>query len=302
MARRSIRRRRALIGISTLVLGASGFVASGAFSTGSQGSLGDNWIQVAGTNQGITFESPQQVNVQDSAEGQEGGEESGEEDSEGDAGGDDGNAGDDGDTSDTGGGDTGDTGDDGDNDSDNQLTSQLEVIVDPAENNIVDPSGTPLADGALLPWTGSIHQTSLTRGTENGLLLGIASDKVNNEAVTQYGTFDSTAPGDDVVFIIANGGSADSDISLPPVDITMRLYAGDDRRINSNQIRFPYRVLDLDRNVIATGDDLTDPSEGSIELATGEIIEVIIEFDTTESSADLKILSEIRFFANGGSN
>jgi hypothetical protein len=37
-------------------------------------------------------------------------------------------------------------------------------------------------------------------------------------------------------------------------------------------------------------------------LATGEIIEVIIEFDTTESSADLKILSGIRFFANGGSN
>jgi len=294
VTRRSIKRRRALIAIGALAFGASGAVASGAFSTGSQGSLGDNWIQIAGTDQAITFESPQQ-NVEDSSEGQESGEDGSEEGSEGVSGG---NNGDDGGNN---GDDGGNNGDDGGDNSDDPLTSQFEVIVDPTEDNIVDPSGAPLADGTLIPWPGSMHETSLTRGTENGLLLGIASDKVNPKAVTQYGTFDSTTPGDDVAFIIANGGSADSDISLPPVDVTMQLYAGD-RRIESNQIRFPYRVLDSDRNVVATGNDLTDPSEGSIDLATGEIIEVIIEFDTTESSADLKILSGIRFFANGGSN
>jgi hypothetical protein len=302
MARRSVKRRRALIGISTLVLGASGFVSSGAFSTGSQGSLGDNWIQVAGTNQGITFESPQQVNNQDSSEGQEGGEEG----SEGVADADDGNTDDDADDGNTDDdaddGNTDDDADDGNTD-DDPLTSQLEVIVDPSEDNIVDPSGAPLTDGALVSWTGSIHETSLTRGTENGLLLGIASDKINKKAVTQYGTFDSTIPGDDVVFIVANGGSAESDSSLPSVDVTMRLYADDNPRpIESDQIRFPYRVLDTDRNVTATGRDLTDPSGGSIELATGEVIEVIIEFDTTDSDADLKTLSEVRFFANGGNN
>jgi hypothetical protein len=134
-------------------------------------------------------------------------------------------------------------------------------------------------------------------------LLGIGSDKINKKAVTQYGTFDSTAPGDDIVFIVANGGSAESDTILPPVDVTMRLYADDSPRpIESNQIRFPYRVLDTDRNVTATGSDLSDPSAGSIELATGEVIEIIIEFDTTNSDADLKTLSEVRFFANGGNN
>ena len=285
MTRRSIKRRRALIGIGALAFGASGAVASGAYTTGSQGSLGDNFIQVAGTNQGITFESPQQVNVENSAGGE----------GDGDSDDDDGESGDDGDSDD----DDGESGDDGDD----PLTSQLQVIVDPTEDNIVDPSGALLADGTLVPWTGSIHQTSLTRGTEDGLLLGIESDKINKKAVTQYGTFDSTAPGDDIVFIVANGGSAESDTLLPPVDVTMRLYADNNPRpIESNQIRFPYRVLDTDRDVTATGSDLSDPSAGSIELATGEVIEVIIEFDTTNNDADLKTLSEVRFFANGGSN
>jgi len=134
--------------------------------------------------------------------------------------------------------------------------------------------------------------------------LGIGSDKINKKAVTQYGTFDATVPGDDVVFIIVNGGSADNDTSLPAVNVTMRLY-GDDNPgpIDPDQIRFPYRVLDSDRTVTATGSDLSDSSE-SIVLATGEVIEVIVVFDTTDSATDsapdLKDLSEVRFFANGG--
>ena len=300
MTRRSIKRRRALIGISALAFGASGVVASGALSTGSQGSLGDNFIQVAGTNQGITFESPQLVNAEASAGVAEEDEESseGESGDDGNGGGDDGNGGGDGDDGDDGDGDGGDDGDD-------PLTSQLQVIVDPTEDNIVDPSGSPLADGTLLSWTGAIHQTSLTRGTEDGLLLGIGSDKINKKAVTQYGTFDSITPGDDVVFIVANGGNGESDTILPPVDVTMRLYTADNPRpIDPDQIRFPYRVLDSDRNVTATGSDLSDPDQsgGPVELATGEIIEVIVEFDTTDSDGNLNAISEVRFFANGGNN
>ncbi|MGM0605468.1 MAG: hypothetical protein ACQETB_07320 [Halobacteriota archaeon] len=35
-----------LIGLGTIVLGSSGFIASGAFTFGSQGSVGQNWVQV----------------------------------------------------------------------------------------------------------------------------------------------------------------------------------------------------------------------------------------------------------------
>jgi hypothetical protein len=291
MARRSIKRRRMVIGIGTLALAASGFVASGAYRVGSEGSLGDNWIQVSGASQAVSFNSPQPIDVGDST-GSEGTESSeGVGDGGGAGGGDDTGAG--------GGDDTG-AGGGSDDDSDESLTSQLEVIVDPTGDNIVDPSGVPLTDGALIPWAGSIHKTPLTRGTENGLLKGIKSDKINNNAVTQYGTFSSTVPGDDVVFIIANGGSGESDISLPPVDILMRLYSSDSPEpIESDQIRFPYRIVDSDRSITSTGNDLSDPSTGSVELATGEVIEVIVEFDTTEGASDFDIFSELRFFATG---
>jgi len=39
----------------TLAVGAAGFVGSGVFNVGSQRSLGDNRIQVAGTNQTVSF-------------------------------------------------------------------------------------------------------------------------------------------------------------------------------------------------------------------------------------------------------
>jgi len=289
VTRRSIKRRRALIGIGALAFGASGAVASGAIRVGSEGSLGDNWIQVSGASQAVSFNSPQPINVGDSAGNEE------TEGSEGVGGGSDddsGAGGESDDDSEAGGG--------SDDDSEDPLSSQLEVIVDPTGDNIVDPSGTPLTDEALVPWAGSIHETSLTRGTEDGLLLGIKSDKINTNAVTQYGTFSSTVPGDDVVFIIANGGSDENDISLPAVDILMRLYSDDSPEpIYSDQIQFPYRVLDSDRSVTITGDDLSD-RDVSVNLATGEVIEVIVEFDTTEGDGDFNInFSELRFFANG---
>jgi hypothetical protein len=297
VTRRSIKRRRALIGIGALAFGASGAVASGAIRVGSEGSLGDDWIQVSGASQAVSFNSPQPINVGDGAGSEE------TEDSEGVGGGsDDDSGGGGGSDDDSGGGGGSDDDSGGGGGSDDLLTSQLQVIVDPTRDNIVDPSGTPLTDEALIPWAGSIHETSLTRSTEDGrgLLLGIKSDKINTNAVTRYGTFSSTVPGDDVVFIIANGGSGESDISLPPVDILMRLYSSDSPEpIESDQIRFPYRVLDSDRSVTITGDDLSD-LDVSVNLATGEVIEVIVEFDTTEGDGDFNInFSELRFLYNG---
>lgn len=278
-----------VVGIGTLALAASGSIASGAIRVGPEENLADNWIQVSGVSQAVSFDSLQPINVGDSAGGEETeGSEGigGESDSDDEAGSE----------SDSDSGAGGGGGDDGDN----SLTSQLEVVVDPTEDNIVDPSSAQLTDETLVPWAGSIHETSLTRSTENGLLSGIKYDRINKNAVTQYGTFSSTVPGGDVVFIIANGGSGENDVSLPAVDVLMRLYSNNSPDpIDSDQLQFPYRVLDSDRRVTISGDDLSDPRV-SVSLATGEVIEVIVEFDTTEGDGDFNTnFSEIRFFANG---
>ena len=71
MTRRSIKRRRMVIGIGTLALAASGSIASGAIRVGPEENLGDNWIQVSGVSQAVSFDSLQPINVGDSAGGEE---------------------------------------------------------------------------------------------------------------------------------------------------------------------------------------------------------------------------------------
>jgi len=76
------RNRRTAIGFATVVVRASGFVASDAVDVKQEGSLGDNWIQVAGTEQSVTFSSLGQAGGEDSSSGEATG-------SEGTTGGDD---------------------------------------------------------------------------------------------------------------------------------------------------------------------------------------------------------------------
>jgi len=64
------RNRRIIIGFATAVLGASGFVASGAVDFKEGGSLGDNWIQVAGVEQSVTFSSLGQAGGEGSSSGE----------------------------------------------------------------------------------------------------------------------------------------------------------------------------------------------------------------------------------------
>ena len=75
-------RGRTIIVVIALTSGAAGFVSSGALTAGSQRSLGDNWMQVAGTERSVTFSSPEQVGGEDSSSGEATG-------SEGTTGGDD---------------------------------------------------------------------------------------------------------------------------------------------------------------------------------------------------------------------
>lgn len=282
-------RRRTLIGLAALAFGASGAVASGAFSQGSQGSLGDGWIQVAGTDQTVTFSSLGQINPGGSGgEATDGEGDGGSEGTSGDGenGGDTGGDGTNDDT--TGGGTSGDgsAGDDTGGGGSGPSTS-VEVLVDPSATNGVN-SGGPAR------WGGSIFKTKHVTGTADGYLRGIRNDEVNANATTKIGILNDDSPGDDVVFIIANVGSEETTSVAPPVTVTMQLLSNSEV-LTTSQIQFPYRVLDTDQNTVSSGQDLA--TAGGIELGTGEIIEVVIMFDTSDGASGLELLSNIQFFA-----
>jgi len=278
-------RRRTLIGIATLVFGASGFVASGAFTTGSQGSLGDGWVQVAGTDQSVSFSSVT-TEDQSSSEGAGEGDAGSEGTTGGGAGGDDTADGQTGDGTTGGGTNSGDSADDNTGGGDLAASTSVEVLVDPSAANGVN-SGGPAR------WGGSIFETTYVTGTADGYLRGIRNDEVNQNATTRIGDLSDSPPGDNVVFLIANVGPEETTNRAPPVNVAMRLFP--DEVSSTDQIRFPYRVLDTDQNSISSGDNLA--TAGAVELATGEIIEVVMVLDTTDSARNLELLSDIQFFA-----
>lgn len=58
-----LRRRNTLIGLGTIVFGTSGFIASGAFDFDSEGSRGDNWIQVEGVEEEVEVDEEDETEV-----------------------------------------------------------------------------------------------------------------------------------------------------------------------------------------------------------------------------------------------
>ena len=268
-------RRRTIIAVTALTFGAAGFVSSGALTVGSQGSLGDNWIQVAGVEQSVTFSSLRQAGEEDSSSGEATGSEG---TTDGDAGDDDGATGDETDVTD-------DT-DAGTNDGPPVSTS-VEVLVDPAAAN-------GLNSGGPATWDGSLFETGYITGTPDGFLRGIRDDELNKNATTRIGTLRGSPPGTEVAFLVANVGPEDTTTTVPPVTVTMELLDGADT-MSTDQIRFPYRVLDTDANAVASGDNLA--AANGIDLATGEIIEIVLVLDTTDGTGDLQRLSDIQFVA-----
>ena len=268
-------RRRTVIAIATLTFGAAGFVSSGALTVGSQGSLGDNWIQVAGVEQSVTFSSLGQVGGEDSSSGEATGSEG---TTDGDAGDDDGAIDDE--TDGTGDTDAG-AGDD------TSVSTSVEVLVDPTAAN-------GLNSGGPATWNGSLFETGYITGTPDGFLRGIRDDELNKNATTRIGTLRGSPPGTEVAFLVANVGPEATTTTVPPVTVTMELLDGADT-MSTDQIRFPYRVLDTDANFVASGDNLA--AANGIDLATGEIIEVVLVLDTTDGTDDLQRLSDIEFVA-----
>ena len=321
-------RRRALIYIGTLAFGASGFVASGAFSTGSQGSLGDNWIQVAGTDQAISFESPQQIDVGDgsSGDGADGGEGTDDDGTNGDdgtdagtndgeeqtddgtddgadggtdeqpqdetddgtgggGGGDDG-VDDGGDGGDDGGDDDG--GDGGDDDGGETVTTRVQVVTDPNNpGNAVNGTGSA-------SWSGQIVASEVVRGTSDGFFRGVRARDVNQNATSTVGRLQDGYPNGEAAFIVANVGPAESGDPTGSVSVTATLFA-DGAVLETDQLRFPYRVVDTDGTTVVRGENLF--SAGGVTLADGHVIEVVIVVDTTDGDEDLKRLDTLQFTA-----
>jgi len=271
-------RRRTIIGLGVLAIGASGAVASGTVSLGSEGSLGDEFVQVTGVEQAVSFESfdiPAEPNTDGAdAVGSEGTTDS---DTEDDGTGD----------GDTGNGDAGNSGSDGGDSGSDPVSTRVEVVVDPSADNGIN-SGGPAS------WGGSIFDTGYVESTADGYLRGIRDDELNQNAVTQIGRVTDGPPGSQVAFLIANVGPAEADVETPPVTITMSLLDGDSV-FTTNQIRFPYRVLTTTGRQKATGNDLS--TAGGVEVATGELIELAIELDTTTGVSGIERLSGIQFSA-----
>ena len=293
-------RRRTLIGIATLVFGASGFVASGAFTTSSQGSRGARWVQVAGTNQAVSL-SPQQIEELEGSGGSEGDESGSEGTTDTDGDGTDGDDTTDGDggtdtdgndgTGDTDDGDTddGDT-DDGDTDDGSQtVTTRVQVVTAP------DNPGNDINNGRSAQWNGTVIESDVVRGTSDGFFRGFTAETVNKNAVSTVGRLQGGYPNGEVAFLIANVGPEEAGSPTGPVSLTATLF-GDGSVLKTDQLRFPYRVVGSDGATISRGENLF--STGGVTLADGHVIEVVIVVDTTDDD-DLERIDNIRFTATG---
>ncbi|MFB6293959.1 MAG: hypothetical protein ABEH60_06830 [Halonotius sp.] len=273
-------RRRTLIGLGTIVFGASGFVASGAVTLGSEGSLGDNWVQVEGTNQAIDL-SPVQTDTGE--QGSEGG---------------DGSIGIDPGTQNSDGG--GETGGDGGGDDDDSTggggggespSTRVQVITDP--NNL----GNAVNTGGPVTWNGSIGGDAVIAETSDGFFQGLKDENLNRQGTTVYGTLSGGGSGYPTtpVFIIANVGPQDGGTPGTAVSVSTALYDGD-TEVTTDQIRFPYRAVDASGTTFARGSDLFD---SAVTLSVGDVIEVAVIFDTNGGSAEFENVDTIRFSAIG---
>jgi hypothetical protein len=284
-------RRRTLIGIAALVFGASGTVISGSFSTSSQGSLGDNWIQVAGINQVVSRTSPQQISAEDSSDSEGNSDSSTSEGATTEN--SQSNDGDDVEQSDEEESEDGNQQDDaGSDDGDEPVTTRVQVVTDPSNpENAVNTGGSAL-------WNGKIVDSEAIFETTDGFFGGITAENINSDAKFTIGELDGEYPGERVAFIIANVGSDENRSQSSLADISASLFA-DEELIQTDQLRFSYRIVDDTGTTVVRGENLF--STGSVRLAEGEIIEIVVVIDTRNGDDydNLESIDTIQFTATG---
>ncbi|ERH02144.1 MAG: hypothetical protein J07HN6_01710 [Halonotius sp. J07HN6] len=269
-----------LIGLSSLVLGAGGAVASGAIEVGSEGSLGDNWVQVEGVNQAVSLGSFQtdtggqsSEGVTTSSTGVEPNADTDDSDDPGDP--------DDSDDSDNNGGGGGGGGGGG-------ASTRAQVIRDP--NN----PGNAVGAGTIT-WNGSVASDNAINGSTDGFFSGIEDTNVNTRGTTVYGTLSGGTSGYPTTptFIIANVGPTGGGPANAPVSVSATLY-DDGTEVATDQLRFPYRAVDASGTTFDTGSDLFG---SAVTLSVGDVIEVAVVFDTNGGSDDIENATKIKFSA-----
>lgn len=319
------RRRNILVGLGTIVFGTSGFIASGAFQFGSQGSTGDNWVQVASAEQTAEAEDtdPQEVagtavGTDDETDATATETETTETESlEDDPGGtgtdDDADEGstetapegtdtdeteaEETETEDTETGPTEtatrteatdtETGTETTDDESETTDSLVQVVADPGdEGNHVGAGGIDWESDA------SISASDHVAATEDGLLDAFSVENANREAVSRVGLVDESGhPEDRVAFLIANVGDAENPgEGGVQVDISMDLQETDVNGVDpADVLNFPYRTVTGDGDTPADrrGTDLLGTTT---TLSVSDLLEVVIEIDSRSSdqSADLR--------------
>ena len=302
-----MRRRNTLIGIGTLVFGASGFMASGAFSLGSQGSAGREWIQVAGTDQSFHRGSSQDGTAsdesssaddgsQDDSDTEDGDDETSESDDDSEE------ADDDGEDDDAGEDDDSDEEDDGDDDDDDDDDSPPDDPPDDSPETriqvVVDPTNTGNAVGAI-GWNGQLAESSLLDSTAQGFLRGISVENANRNAVSSIGLVDAAGyPADRAAFVVANvGDPADPGTGGHSVGMELQLRDADGAIVApAPQLTFPYRVVSAGGPSGIRGHDL---ATDRVDLGVGELIEVVVRVDSRTGIEQATQVGQLQFTGGG---
>lgn len=324
-----MRRRNTLIGLGTLVFGASGFIASGAFEFGSQGAAGDNWVRVAAVEGGPV--DGDHVAVDDIRDAD-----------------DDEQTRDDPNyyilrTATAGRGDItivpaadGSTGsgtysyipdrevrlradpgqnfdfvewsgdiDDGDAqareitlvmDTDRHVTAVFERA-DPSRmiQVIADPDTTGNFVGdETITWSGRMTDSEMIAGDDDGKFIAFSADGTNRNAISRIGVVENERPVDRFAFLVVNAGDPDDpDRDGPDIEIAARLLDGDGGDVGSSeQIRIPYRVVSPGDSTVGGGRDLL---VDRVIVPVGHVIETAIVIDARRGTDRIEAAKRLEF-------
>lgn len=304
-----MQRRNMLIGLGTIVLGTSGFIASGAFNFGSEGSVGSEWVQVAGVDEVVAAEETDQdatVGTGGDGGGDDGGPDGGGSDEN-----DEDGAGDDEEedettetptpsptptptstptptptptttstpTSEPTSTPTPSSPSSGGSDSDSETETRVQVVTDPSRpGNLVDSLG----------WHGRMTGSEFVVGDSDGFFERFSVGNTNRNAVSRVGIVDSKGyPSNRIAFLVGNVGDPETPgLNGHAVDVELQLLDENGTDLGApEQLNFPYRVVDPNgQNPIdSRGHDLL---EDTVSLPVGLVIEVIIEIDSRTDFGD----------------
>ena len=254
-----MRRRNTLIGLGTIVFGGSGFIASGAFEFGSEGSTGgSDWVRVANVEEAV-----------DDDDDDDGEDVSADDDDEDDT-----------------------EPDDDDDDEEEPEPSQILILHAP------DGTGSNFTPQGGATYARSPSDSDYLQSDGEGFLESFSVANANRNAVSRIGGVDSNGyPNSPIAFVVVNAGPAENPGQAPGegarMAVRMELLNSNGAPLGTtDQLRFPYRVIGQNRNTQGRGSTLQNET---IHLAPGQFIEVVIEIDARNGTDDIENIATLQF-------